>query len=216
MNGKRLYRCREDRQLAGVAGGMAEYLEIDPTIVRILWILSVFLGGFTLLLYLIMAFVVPLEPRGYAGPMGPNPSGPNPNAGWPNGWQAASSQAGTVDPTTAEAAAGDGTVDAAAPTATGGGAAGAGTGAGWTGPTYWTHGATATGWTPGPAHREPRSGGGSATMVFGILLVVFGGIALLGPLFPGWLVGAHLGPAFLVALGIALLAVALRRPAAKA
>ncbi len=209
MNGKRLYRCREDRQLAGVAGGMAEYLEIDPTIVRILWILSVFLGGFTLLLYVIMAFVVPLEPRGYAGPMGPNP-------------------AGTSASTPAEATGtGDGTINAAETDATTGGeAAGPGTGpgahgtTGWTGPTYLTHGGNATGWTPGPAHREARSGrgsgSGSATMVFGILLVVFGGIALLGPLFPGWLVGAHLGPAFLVALGIALLAVALRRPAAKA
>ena len=62
MNPRRLYRCRSDRQLAGVAGGMAEYLEIDPTVVRILWILSVFLGGFTILLYIIMAFIVPLDP----------------------------------------------------------------------------------------------------------------------------------------------------------
>ena len=62
MNPRRLYRCRRDRQLAGVAGGIAEYLEIDPTVVRILWILSVFLGGFGILLYIIMAFIVPLEP----------------------------------------------------------------------------------------------------------------------------------------------------------
>jgi phage shock protein C len=76
VNGKRLYRCRQDRQLAGVAGGMAEYLEIDPTVVRILWILSVFLGGFTLLLYVIMAFVVPLEPVGYGAPIQGWPVGP--------------------------------------------------------------------------------------------------------------------------------------------
>ena len=48
MNPRRLYRSRHDRQLAGVAGGMAEYLEVDPTVVRLLWILSVFLGGFTI------------------------------------------------------------------------------------------------------------------------------------------------------------------------
>jgi len=67
VNPRRLYRSR-DRQLAGVAGGMAEYLEVDPTIVRILWVLSIFLGGFGILLYIIMAFIVPLDPRGMPGP----------------------------------------------------------------------------------------------------------------------------------------------------
>ena len=67
MNPRRLYRCRHDRQLAGVAAGMAEYLDLDPTVVRILWILSAFLGGFTILLYIILAFVMPLEPLPAAG-----------------------------------------------------------------------------------------------------------------------------------------------------
>ena len=40
MNPRRLYRCRRDRQLAGVAAGMAEYFDLDPTVVRILWILG--------------------------------------------------------------------------------------------------------------------------------------------------------------------------------
>ena len=62
VNPRRLYRCRHDRQLAGVAAGMAEYLDLDPTLVRILWILSVFFGGFTILLYIVLAFVIPLEP----------------------------------------------------------------------------------------------------------------------------------------------------------
>ena len=62
MNPRRLHRCRHERQLAGVASGMAEYLEIDPTVVRVLWIVSAFLGGFTILLYIILAFVIPLEP----------------------------------------------------------------------------------------------------------------------------------------------------------
>ena len=48
--------------IAGVAGGMAEYLEVDPTVVRILWLLSVLLGGFTILLYIVLAFIIPLEP----------------------------------------------------------------------------------------------------------------------------------------------------------
>src|SRR5450759_597149 len=62
MKPRRLYRCRRDRQLAGVAAGMAEYFDLDPTVVRILWILSAFVGGFTILLYIILAFVVPLAP----------------------------------------------------------------------------------------------------------------------------------------------------------
>jgi phage shock protein C len=65
---RRLYRSRSDRQLAGVAGGVAAYLDIDPVVIRILWILSVFAGGFGVLLYVIMAFIVPLEPVVAAGP----------------------------------------------------------------------------------------------------------------------------------------------------
>ncbi len=89
MNPRRLYRSRRDRQLAGVAGGMAEYLEIDPTVVRLVWILSIFLGGFGILLYIIMAFIVPLDPRGMPGPGGgswqaPGPSGTSPDGGGPD------------------------------------------------------------------------------------------------------------------------------------
>ena len=51
MNPRRLYRSR-DRMLAGVAGGMAEYMDIDPTVVRILWILvGIASAGFALLVY---------------------------------------------------------------------------------------------------------------------------------------------------------------------
>lgn len=62
MNPRRLYRSRRDRRLAGVAGGIGEYLEIDPTVVRILWVLSIFFGGLGIFLYIVMAFIVPLEP----------------------------------------------------------------------------------------------------------------------------------------------------------
>ena len=44
MNPRRLYRSR-DRMLAGVAGGMAEYLDIDPTVIRILWVIVVLATG---------------------------------------------------------------------------------------------------------------------------------------------------------------------------
>jgi phage shock protein C len=59
---RRLYRCRENRVLAGVAGGVAEFFGLDPTLVRLVWLISIFFGGVTLLLYLAMAFIVPLEP----------------------------------------------------------------------------------------------------------------------------------------------------------
>ena len=60
---KRLYRSRKDRQLAGVCGGVADYLGIDPTLVRLVWVLFSIAGGPGLLLYLIMAAVVPEEPE---------------------------------------------------------------------------------------------------------------------------------------------------------
>jgi phage shock protein C len=59
---RRLYRCRENRMLAGVAGGVAEFFGLDVTLVRLVWFISIFFGGVTLLLYLAMAFIVPLEP----------------------------------------------------------------------------------------------------------------------------------------------------------
>ena len=65
---RRLYRCRHDQRIAGVASGIAEYFDADPTIVRILWVLSIFVGGFGLLLYIAMAIIVPLEPeQGFIG-----------------------------------------------------------------------------------------------------------------------------------------------------
>jgi len=59
---RRLYRCRENRVLAGVAGGLAEYFDLDPTLVRLLWFVSIFFGGLGLLLYIGMAIIVPIEP----------------------------------------------------------------------------------------------------------------------------------------------------------
>jgi phage shock protein C len=59
---RRLYRCRHDRRIAGVAAGVAEYFELDPTLVRVLWFVSIFFGGLGLLLYIGMAIIVPIEP----------------------------------------------------------------------------------------------------------------------------------------------------------
>ncbi len=60
---KRLFRSRKNRMLFGVCGGLGEYLNTDPTIVRILWvILAISSLGIAILLYLIMAIIVPEEP----------------------------------------------------------------------------------------------------------------------------------------------------------
>ncbi|MFC2017500.1 PspC domain-containing protein [Chloroflexota bacterium] len=58
---KRLYRSQSDRMLGGVCGGLAKYFDIDPTIVRIIAVLSVFVSGLGVLAYIIMVIVVPLE-----------------------------------------------------------------------------------------------------------------------------------------------------------
>ena len=60
---KKLNRTRSGRMIAGVCGGLAAYLNIDPTIVRVLWaVLSLFSAGFPgLILYIVLAIVIPEE-----------------------------------------------------------------------------------------------------------------------------------------------------------
>lgn len=60
---KRLYRSRTERMIGGVCGGLAQYFNIDPTIVRLIFLLLLFAGGAAFLIYIIMWIVVPLEPE---------------------------------------------------------------------------------------------------------------------------------------------------------
>ncbi len=62
MNAKRLYRSKTDRMIAGVCGGLAQYLAIDSTIVRLVFLLLFFVGGSAIPIYLIMWIITPLEP----------------------------------------------------------------------------------------------------------------------------------------------------------
>ena len=66
---KKLYRSRTSRTFAGVCGGLGAYLNIDPTLVRVLWVLiTVFSAGFPgLVVYIVMACVIPEEPEGFEG-----------------------------------------------------------------------------------------------------------------------------------------------------
>jgi len=74
---ERLYRSRRDRMLAGVAGGLAEQWRVDPSLVRVVWAVLVPLtGGIALLVYVIMAIVVPEEWDVRVGSVSPAPDGP--------------------------------------------------------------------------------------------------------------------------------------------
>ncbi|MGB4722510.1 MAG: PspC domain-containing protein, partial [Defluviitoga tunisiensis] len=54
---------RENKVLAGVCGGIGEYFEIDPVIVRLIWIVLTMIWGFGFFLYIIAIFLIPLEPK---------------------------------------------------------------------------------------------------------------------------------------------------------
>lgn len=70
---ERLYRSRDDRMLFGVAGGMAEWMDLDPSVVRLVWALLILAGGVGLLLYIIAAIVVPEAPYEATGAAGTAP-----------------------------------------------------------------------------------------------------------------------------------------------
>ncbi len=59
---KRLYRSRHERMIGGVCGGLGEYLNVDATLVRLIFVLGALFGGPGLLVYFIMLLVVPEEP----------------------------------------------------------------------------------------------------------------------------------------------------------
>ena len=67
MADKKLRKSTTDKKLCGVCGGLAKYLDLDPTIIRIIWILLVVFGGTGILLYLVCALVMPndTDAKGY-------------------------------------------------------------------------------------------------------------------------------------------------------
>ncbi|NBD27724.1 PspC domain-containing protein [Paenibacillus glycinis] len=78
---KKLYRSRRDKKLFGLCGGLAEMLNVDATLVRILLIVvTVFTSGALILVYLLAGLVVPQNPYDIGGGYGPGPGGYN--GGW--------------------------------------------------------------------------------------------------------------------------------------
>lgn len=61
MNGKKLYRSDENKMLAGVCGGIAEYFGVDPTLIRLAWVVFSLLGGSDLLAYILAAIIIPRD-----------------------------------------------------------------------------------------------------------------------------------------------------------
>ena len=178
MNPRRVYRSADDRWIAGVAAGVAEYFDVDPVLVRIVWIIScVPLVFLPVLAYVIMVVVVPLAPQEW-----PEPSPWQPG-GAPLGYNATFTQpaAPAADATTPSPAPEAG---AAAPEAATGavtGAPGAPQGAvpppGSVPGGDWRWQTRADRWQRKAERRERRGERhGSGGVVFGALLIVIGGL----------------------------------------
>ncbi|MDR1630004.1 MAG: PspC domain-containing protein [Oscillospiraceae bacterium] len=67
LNGKKLYRKTSDKMIAGVCSGVAEYLNMDANVVRLLFVAAAFLASAGFWLYIIAMFIVPEEPVMYDG-----------------------------------------------------------------------------------------------------------------------------------------------------
>ena len=59
---KRLYKSNTDKKLDGVCAGIANYFNIDPTLIRLAWVIFTLAGGCGLIAYIIAAIVIPREP----------------------------------------------------------------------------------------------------------------------------------------------------------
>jgi phage shock protein C len=62
QNIKRLYRSKRDRILGGVCAGLGNYLNIDPVLIRVVWVIGFFAAGIGFLAYLIAWIIIPEDP----------------------------------------------------------------------------------------------------------------------------------------------------------
>lgn len=62
MNSKKLYRKPNDQMIVGVCSGLADYLGLDTTVVRLIFVLLFFLGGNGILIYIILWILMPVQP----------------------------------------------------------------------------------------------------------------------------------------------------------
>ena len=59
---KRLYKSDKDKKVCGVCGGIANYFDVDPTVIRLAWVIFTFAGGSGLIAYIIAAIIMPEDP----------------------------------------------------------------------------------------------------------------------------------------------------------
>ena len=60
---KKLHKSQTEKKLCGVCGGIAEYFAVDPTIIRLLWVLGTIFVGAGVIAYIIAAIVMPDQPQ---------------------------------------------------------------------------------------------------------------------------------------------------------
>jgi phage shock protein C len=220
----RLYRSATDRVFTGLCGGMADHFDLDPSLVRLAWVvLDILTGIFPLLVvYIIMAMVVPEEPPVGAPGAWPGWSGPQwgptaPGAAAPGGAPGAGAAGGSAG---AGEAGGTGTPGQpeSGPAPGSPGEGGAAWGSWGSPPPIGSDWRTARAYARAQRRaqraywRHQRWGGDASTagLVFGVILVVIGGLFLINQTVPGF-DAALFWPIVLIVLGALLLAGAFRR-----
>ena len=63
MSGKKRYKSDTDRMICGVCGGIGEFFDIDPTIIRLVWALFTCTGGISIIAYFVAAIIIPSRPE---------------------------------------------------------------------------------------------------------------------------------------------------------
>jgi len=95
---QRLERSNANRVIAGVCGGIAEYLAVDPTLVRVVFVVLAFFGGIGLLAYIVLLILMPLPGRAAPFSSTPPPASSNATAGSEADHAAATAAVAPVDP----------------------------------------------------------------------------------------------------------------------
>ncbi len=75
---KKLTRSRRDKKIAGICGGFADYLDLDSTLVRLIWVMTALFGGWGVIGYLIAWIIVPEEPALAVAPLAAPSQTPEP------------------------------------------------------------------------------------------------------------------------------------------
>lgn len=171
---RRLYRSRTDKMIGGVAGGLAEYFDVDPVFIRIAFVLLLFLSGIGFIAYILLWILVPKTPESQAWAMPPSGAGAGAGAG--------SAAGSAADPGITDAEFTDlGSGDPAAP-----GAAQSGTRTSYT---YRSSAAEAS--ATNAAATEPAADNASRRRIGGTILIAIGVLFLANNLIPQFDLGDY-------------------------